>query len=266
MTYDLHGQWDYGNQYSDPGCPTGNCLRSHVNLTETINALSMITKAGVPSNKIVVGVSSYGRSFQVSVVSHIPSFSLSFGNREAPSAPQTYTWCWFNFSALNLVQRRNTNSEKMTTAGCTGPMCTYTGPSSGAQPAPCTNTAGYIANAEITMMVNVNNPGLTQFYDAASDSNILVYNSNQWVAYMSDATKLNRTNLYLGYHFAGTSDWAVDLQKQYPPTSSTPASSPDLDAYGAVDPVIQYCGEADSPNAQTVKQAWIDAGTLAKLQ
>ncbi|KAF1971118.1 class V chitinase Chi100 [Bimuria novae-zelandiae CBS 107.79] len=71
MTYDLHGQWDYTNKYATPGCPSydaglGNCLRSHVNLTETINSLSMITKAGVPSNMVVVGVSSYGRSFQMS--------------------------------------------------------------------------------------------------------------------------------------------------------------------------------------------------------
>jgi chitinase len=71
MTYDLHGQWDYINKYATPGCPSydqglGNCLRSHVNLTETINSLSMITKAGVPSNMIVVGVSSYGRSFKMS--------------------------------------------------------------------------------------------------------------------------------------------------------------------------------------------------------
>jgi chitinase len=65
MTYDLHGQWDYGNKNSDPGCPGGNCLRSHVNLTETINALSMITKAGVPATKVIVGVSSYGRSFKM---------------------------------------------------------------------------------------------------------------------------------------------------------------------------------------------------------
>lgn len=63
MTYDLHGQWDYGNKWSVPGCPAGNCLRSQVNSTETHTALSMITKAGVPSNKIVVGVTSYGRAF-----------------------------------------------------------------------------------------------------------------------------------------------------------------------------------------------------------
>ncbi|KAH8649114.1 glycoside hydrolase superfamily, partial [Xylariales sp. PMI_506] len=65
MTYDLHGQWDYANAFSNPGCPTGNCLRSQVNLTETLGALSMITKAHVPSNKIVVGITSYGRSFEM---------------------------------------------------------------------------------------------------------------------------------------------------------------------------------------------------------
>lgn len=65
MTYDLHGQWDSGNEWASPGCPTGNCLRSHVNQTETMGSLAMITKAGVPSNKVLVGVSSYGRSFQM---------------------------------------------------------------------------------------------------------------------------------------------------------------------------------------------------------
>lgn len=65
MTYDLHGQWDYGSKWANPGCDGGNCLRSHVNKTETENSLSMLTKAGVQSNKIMVGVSSYGRSFKM---------------------------------------------------------------------------------------------------------------------------------------------------------------------------------------------------------
>ncbi|KAL2817188.1 glycoside hydrolase superfamily [Aspergillus granulosus] len=55
MTYDLHGQWDYDNAWADSGCPAGNCLRSHVNLTETLNAMSMITKAGIQSNKVILG-------------------------------------------------------------------------------------------------------------------------------------------------------------------------------------------------------------------
>ncbi|KAH7028766.1 uncharacterized protein B0I36DRAFT_349766 [Microdochium trichocladiopsis] len=65
MTYDLHGQWDAGSKWSNPGCPTGSCLRSHVNRTETINALSMVTKAGARTNQIMLGVSSYGRSFRM---------------------------------------------------------------------------------------------------------------------------------------------------------------------------------------------------------
>lgn len=164
MTYDLHGQWDYNNKWTSPGCPTGNCLRSHVNITETKDALSMITKAGVPSNKVVVGVSSYGRSF------------------------------------------------KMAKAGCTGPMCQFTGTPrvSNAAKGRCTDTNGYISNAEIgdiLLFGKVNK----QWTDAGSD--ILVYNDTEWVAYMNDTTKAARATLYASYNFAGTSDWAVDLQE-----------------------------------------------------
>ncbi|PCD42738.1 hypothetical protein AU210_005263 [Fusarium oxysporum f. sp. radicis-cucumerinum] len=56
----------------------------HINLTETKSSLAMVTKAGVEARKLVVGVSSYGRSF------------------------------------------------KMSSARCKGPMCTFTGPESGA--------------------------------------------------------------------------------------------------------------------------------------
>jgi GH18 family chitinase len=62
MTYDLHGQWDYDNTWVNPGCPNGNCLLSHVNLTETEYALARITKAGVPANKIAVRITSYSGS------------------------------------------------------------------------------------------------------------------------------------------------------------------------------------------------------------
>ncbi|RFU78376.1 glycosyl hydrolase family 18 [Trichoderma arundinaceum] len=164
MTYDLHGQWDYNNQWTSAGCPTGNCLRSHVNETETKDALAMITKAGVPSNKVVVGVASYGRSF------------------------------------------------KMAKAGCTGPMCQFTGSPrvSNAAKGRCTGTAGYISNAEINDIL-IFGKVTKQFTDAGS--NILVYNDTEWVAYMNDSVKADRAKLYASYNFAGTSDWAVDLQQ-----------------------------------------------------
>lgn len=65
MTYDLHGQWDASNAYSQEDCDSGNCLRSQVNLTETKQSLAMITKAGVAAEKGIVGVTSYGRSFNM---------------------------------------------------------------------------------------------------------------------------------------------------------------------------------------------------------
>ncbi|OMH82739.1 Killer toxin subunits alpha/beta [Zancudomyces culisetae] len=57
MTYDLHGTWDS----TIPSL--GPYLKSHVSWSETMNALTMITKSGVPSNKVILGIGSYGRSF-----------------------------------------------------------------------------------------------------------------------------------------------------------------------------------------------------------
>ncbi|KAF2416034.1 glycoside hydrolase [Tothia fuscella] len=65
MTYDLHGQWDHGNNWSQPGCPGGNCLGSHIDILETQSALAMITKAGVPAEKVMVGVTSSGRQVKM---------------------------------------------------------------------------------------------------------------------------------------------------------------------------------------------------------
>ncbi|KAK3330048.1 killer toxin alpha/beta [Apodospora peruviana] len=162
MTYDLHGQWDFGSQWASPGCPTGNCLRSHVNLTETMLTLAMVTKAGVPSNKLFVGVSSYGRSF------------------------------------------------KMEKAGCDGPECTFVGPESGAQKGMCTDTSGYISNAEIGLLKT--RKGVKEWTDTKSASQIMTWDGTEWVAYMTDDQKKARGTRYKGLNFAGTVDWAVDLQ------------------------------------------------------
>jgi chitinase len=173
MTYDLHGQWDYGTDV-DPGCSTpGACLRSHVNWTETSYALGMITKSGVNANQVVVGVTSYGRSFQ------------------------------------------------MAQAGCTGPQCLYTGPSSGALAGRCTQTQGYLADAEIYEILATNPSASTSIDDNISQSDVIVYNQTQWAAYMSKTTKAARTNRYQGLKFGGVANWAVDLEDFHATPSAT---------------------------------------------
>lgn len=166
MTYDLHGQWDWNNTFVNPGCADGNCLRSHVNLTETEYALAMITKAGVPANKVIVGIASYGRSFGM----------------EDPS--------------------------------CTGPECLFTGPNSTATPGDCTATAGYISQAELSQFTSnssLSKRAVTSWYDSDSDSDMMTYGENTWVAYMSQDTKASRINLYSSLGFGGAVEWALDL-------------------------------------------------------
>ncbi|ERT01646.1 hypothetical protein HMPREF1624_02898 [Sporothrix schenckii ATCC 58251] len=162
MTYDLHGQWDYGNANSFDSCTSGKCIRSHVNLTETKNSLSIITKAGVANNKVVVGEASYGRSFHMA--EHL---------------------CW-------------------------GPLCEFTGSrnQSDATPGRCTQTAGYIANAEINELIR---QGAQSIYDGSSDTDVVLYNGD-YVAYMTPTTQDRRRDTWKGLNFAGTVNWAVDLQ------------------------------------------------------
>jgi GH18 family chitinase len=92
MTYDLHGQWDYGNKWTTSGCPEGNCVRSHINITETYSSLAMVTKAGVPSHKVVCGVASYGRSFDLEVMGCTgPNCHFTGTNRESWALPRRCT-------------------------------------------------------------------------------------------------------------------------------------------------------------------------------
>ncbi|RHZ55467.1 hypothetical protein CDV55_101207 [Aspergillus turcosus] len=172
MTYDLHGQWDVDNKSAMPGCEAGNCLRSHVNKTETHDAMVMITKAGVEARQLVIGITSYGRSF------------------------------------------------RMKDSSCSGPLCTFAGDRnhSKAYAGPCTATAGYISNAEVSDIIH--NHGtysiVKSYIDKASDSNILMYGNPgavDWVAYMDGDLKANRIKWIKGLNFGGSTDWAIDLQK-----------------------------------------------------
>jgi chitinase len=161
MTYDMHGKWNF-NEYTpeSSGCPQRNCVRSHVNMTETMDTLAMITKAGVPASKIIVGLASYGRSFELAV------------------------------------------------SGCSGPNCQFT--NNFAKPGRCTQYGGVLANGEIEEIIELNQGGVRHWYDEASDSNIMVYDNTQWVAYMDSSVKARRAAKYKQLNFGGTVDWSID--------------------------------------------------------
>ncbi|KAL8726295.1 MAG: hypothetical protein Q9166_006797 [cf. Caloplaca sp. 2 TL-2023] len=57
MTYDLHGTWDAQSRFLGP------YLAPHTNLTEIDLGLDLLWRAGVQSNKVVLGLAWYGRSF-----------------------------------------------------------------------------------------------------------------------------------------------------------------------------------------------------------
>ncbi|KAH6608594.1 hypothetical protein Trco_001940 [Trichoderma cornu-damae] len=207
MTYDLHGQWDFGSHWASDGCPKGGCLRSHVNMTETLNALSMITKAGVEARKIVVGIATYGRSF------------------------------------------------KMTDPKCKGPMCTFVGPLSAAAKGECTQTSGYISNAEISDIMDDGDAHSVQaWYDEKTDSDYLIYNETEWVAYMSKSVKDSRTKKYRDLNFGGVSNWAVDLEDWWPDRYDVDGTEKDDtdgldglfdtcdDTYGSLEDIPKYMG------------------------
>lgn len=167
----------------------------------------MITKAGVPAKKVVVGVASYGRSF------------------------------------------------KMADANCRGPMCKFTGSSSEsfAQKGMCTNTSGYISNAEIKDIIEGGDNIKT--WTDETESDYLVYDNTEWVAYMSDEIKAKRTKKYQAMNFGGTSDWAVDLQAflpngvdpEAPPPSEIDSNLESCDSdYATLDDVANDAGKISS--------------------
>lgn len=106
-------------------------------------------------------------------------------------------------------------SFAMAEEGCYGPQCQFLGDPSDSQATPgrCTQTSGYISNAEIEEIL-ANSSRVNQNYiDTSSNTNILVYDDTQWVGWMSNGIKASRAALYKGLAMGGTTDWASDLQE-----------------------------------------------------
>jgi chitinase len=57
MSYDLHGTWDIGSQW------TGAYLNAHTNLTEIKDTLDLLWRNKVDPSKVTMGMAFYGRSF-----------------------------------------------------------------------------------------------------------------------------------------------------------------------------------------------------------
>jgi chitinase len=74
----------------------------------------------------------------------------------------------------------------------------------------CTLTSGYISNYEISQII-ANPAKNAQQYSDGVGGDILVYDSTQWVSWLTPATYANRLSDITGMNFAGTSDWAIDL-------------------------------------------------------
>lgn len=103
-------------------------------------------------------------------------------------------------------------SFKMVQAGCDIESCKFTGSPrvSDAYKGRCTDTAGYISNAEIQEIIDT---GKVNKKYTKEGSSIMVFNDTEWVAWMDDETKASRSKFYDSYNFAGIADWAVGLQE-----------------------------------------------------
>lgn len=173
MTYDLHGQWDHGNEWSQDGCKTGDCLRSHINMTETLSALAMVTKAGVPASKIIVGTSSYGRSFQMKDPNcRGPNcqFTGTANISYAVPGPCTRTRGYMADGEINEYISLHANAKR----------------------------DGSLAKRAVSVETS---------YDKASRSNI-AFIAGTAVFYMSPQEKAARSAMYVGLNLGGVVDWA----------------------------------------------------------
>lgn len=99
-------------------------------------------------------------------------------------------------------------------------MCQFLGSrlESPAAPGRCTDTGGYISNAEIQEIINTYStdpesprPQAEVWHDLDSNTDMLLYDGDEWVGYMTDLTKDTRRQKWREYNFGGTIDWGKHI-------------------------------------------------------
>jgi chitinase len=150
---------------------------THNNWEEVQGALNMILRAGVPSNKILLGIGYYGRSFKLA--------------------------------------DKNCNTMRVCDYQDPGPLIpeddNYTNL---AKPGRCTKSGGILGLFEIKEIIQTQ--GVKPQYDELAVSQTLVYNDGEdWIGYDDQYTidlKLQRANaMCLGGYIV----WALDLVQSY---------------------------------------------------
>ena len=102
-------------------------------------------------------------------------------------------------------------SFKMESASCYDENCKVTASprASLACKGRCTDTGRYISNAEGEEVIKT---GKVNKKWTKEGSKMLFFNDTEWVAYMTEDTKADRSGFHVSFNFAGTTDWAVNLQ------------------------------------------------------
>jgi len=193
MTYDLHGQWDYSSKWANPGCPPEDCPGC--------------PQGGCP-----------GCALGNCLRSHI-------NMTETRDALAMVTKAGVKANQIMVGVASYGRSFKMKDPRCSGPTCKFTGSFniSHAEPGVCTDTSGYISEAEIRRIIRQDEAegtgAVKTFFDSSSQSDLMTWGDGNWVAWMDGPTKANRIEWVQGLSFGGTTDWAVDLQYFHEPVA-----------------------------------------------
>lgn len=113
-------------------------------------------------------------------------------------------------------------------------MCDFSGSrtQSDAHPGRCTKTGGYLGNAEIDEIIG-HGGAQRMFHDGASSSDILLYQGD-YVSYMTPTTKDTWRADWKSLNFAGSIDWALDLQAFTADDVAVPPNRPEEGNLGCV--------------------------------